>query len=80
MLPLQLYSQQFFFINQNDQEELTKLKQTRETLEQSLREKERNEHVNMRELTKLKQETTRLIRNTTRESANLEYLKNIVLR
>ena len=62
------------------QEEIVKLKKCRESLESSIREKERNEHVSIREITKLRQEVSRYIRNTSRESANLEYLKNIVLR
>ena len=62
------------------QEELSKVKKTRETQEQSLREKERNEHVYVGEIAALKQEIRRQIRNSSRESANLEYLKNIVLR
>eukprot|EP00116_Pleurobrachia_bachei_P010657 sb/3470919/ len=61
-------------------EDLNKMKGLRETLEQSLREKERNEHVYVGEIAKLTQENRRLTRNTSRESANMEYLKNIVVR
>ena len=62
------------------QDELLKLKEQRDHLDQVIREKERNEHVYVTEVTNLKQEVSRLIRNTSRESANMEYLKNIVLR
>ena len=56
------------------------MKGLRETMEQSLREKERNEHVYVGEIAKLAQENRRLTRNTSRESANMEYLKNIIVR
>lgn len=70
------YKQQHQYLT----DELLKLKEQRDHLDQVIREKERNEHVYVTEVTNLKQEVSRLIRNTSRESANMEYLKNIVLR
>ena len=62
------------------QDELESVKGSKDSLELCLREKERNEHVYVNEVSELKKEIRRLIRNSSRESANLEYLKNIMLR
>jgi len=70
------YKQQYKYFS----EELVILKKQKDTLEVTIREKERNEHVYLHELNQLKNEVRRLARNNSRESANLEYLKNIVLR
>jgi len=62
------------------QTEITELRNKNSELESLLRDEEHREEQFVEQLNTLKQEIRRLERNRSRENANLEYIKNIVLK
>ncbi|XP_065061205.1 GRIP and coiled-coil domain-containing protein 1-like [Rhopilema esculentum] len=64
----------------NLQTEIANLRNQNSELESSLREEEHREEQFVEQMKSLKEEIRRLERNRTRETANMEYVKNIFLR